>query len=43
MFRLFEIKNGKLITLPDATSKKIKSVVLSSIIVLIIVSLLTII
>ena len=39
MFRLFEIKNGKLITLPDATSKKIKSVVLSSIIVLIIVSL----
>jgi hypothetical protein len=39
MFRLFEIKNGKLTTLPDVSSKKIKSFIFSSIIVLIIVSL----
>ena len=39
MFRLFEIKDGKLTTLPDVSSKKIKSVIFSSIIVIIIVSL----
>ena len=39
MFKLFEIKNGKLTTLPDISSKKIKSVIFSFIIVLIIVSL----
>lgn len=39
MFRLFEIKEGKLTTLPDITSKKIRSFILSSIIILIIVSL----
>ena len=39
MFRLFEIKDGKLTTLPDVSSKKIKSVIFSSIIVLMIVSL----
>ena len=39
MFKLFEIKNGKLTTLPDISSKKIKSVIFSFIIVMIIVSL----
>ena len=39
MFRLFEIKDRKLTTLPDVSSKKIKSVIFSSIIVLIIVAL----
>ena len=39
MFRLFEIKNGKLTTLPDVSSKKIKSVIFSSIIVLMIIAL----
>jgi hypothetical protein len=39
MFKLFEIKDGKLTTLPDVSSKKIKSVIFSSIIVLIIVVL----
>ena len=39
MFRLFEIKNGKLTTLPDVSSKKIKSVIFGSIVVLIIVTL----
>jgi hypothetical protein len=39
MFKLFEVRNGKLTTLPDVSSKKIKSFIFSSIIVLIIVSL----
>jgi hypothetical protein len=39
MFKLFEVKDGKLTTLPDVSSKKIKSVIFSSIIVLIIVAL----
>ena len=39
MFRLFEIKNGKLTTLPDVSSKKIKSFIFGSIVVLIIVTL----
>ena len=39
MFRLFEVRDGKLTTLPDVSSKKIKSVIFSSIIVLIIVAL----
>jgi len=39
MFRLFEIRDGKLTTLPDVSSKKIKSVIFSSVIVLIIVAL----
>ena len=39
MFKFFEVRNGKLTTLPDVSSKKIKSFIFSSIIVLIIVSL----
>ena len=39
MFKLFEVRDGKLTTLPDVSSKKIKSVIFSSIIVLIIVAL----
>jgi len=39
MFKLFEVRNGKLITLPDVSSKKIKSVIFGSIAVLIIVTL----
>ncbi len=39
MFRLFEVRDGKLTTLPDVSSKKIKSVIFSSVIVLIIVAL----
>jgi len=39
MFRLFEVRDGKFTTLPDVSSKKIKSVIFSSVIVLIIVSL----
>jgi hypothetical protein len=39
MFKLFEVKDEKFTALPDVTSKKIKSVILSSIIVLIIVAL----
>jgi len=39
MFRLFEVRDGKFTTLPDVSSKKIKSVIFSSIIVLIIVAL----
>ena len=39
MFKLFEVRDGKLTTLPDISSKKIKSVIFSSIIVLIIVAL----
>lgn len=39
MFKLFEIKEGKITTLPDITSKKIRGFIFSSIIVLIIVSL----
>jgi len=38
-FKLFEIKDGKLTTLPDVSSGKIKSFIFSSIIVLVIVSL----
>jgi hypothetical protein len=39
MFKLFEVRDGKLTALPDVNSKKIKSVIFSSIIVLIIVAL----
>ena len=39
MFKLFEVRNGKLTTLPDVSSKKIKSVIFGSIVVLIIVTL----
>lgn len=39
MFKLFEVRDGKLTALPDVSSKKIKSVIFSSIIVLIIVAL----
>jgi len=39
MFKLFEVRGGKLTTLPDVSSKKIKAIIFSSIIVLIIVSL----
>lgn len=39
MFKLFEIREGKLTTLPDVSSKRIKSIIFGSIAVLIIVSL----
>ena len=39
MFKLFEVRDGKLTTLPDVSSKKIKAFFFSSIIVLIIVAL----
>lgn len=39
MFKLFEVRGGKLTTLPDVSSKKIKAIIFTSIIVLIIVSL----
>jgi hypothetical protein len=39
MFKLFEVRDGKLTAFPDVSSKKIKSVIFSSIIVLIIVAL----
>lgn len=39
MFKLFEVRNGKFTTLPDLSSKKIKSVIFGSIAVLIIVTL----
>ena len=39
MFKLFEVKDGKLTTLPVVSSKRIKSIIFGSIAVLIIVSL----
>ena len=39
MFKLFEVRGGKLTTLPDVSSKRIKSIIFGSIAVLIIVSL----
>jgi hypothetical protein len=39
MFKLFEVRDGKLTTLPDVSSKRIKSIIFGSIAVLIIVSL----
>jgi hypothetical protein len=39
MFKLFEVKDGKFTTLPDVSSKRIKSIIFGSIAVLIIVSL----
>ena len=39
MFKLFEVRGGKLITLPIVSSKRIKSIIFGSIAVLIIVSL----
>ena len=39
MFKLFEVRDGKLTALPDVSSKRIKSIIFGSIAVLIIVSL----
>ena len=39
MFKLFEVRGGKLTALPDVSSKRIKSIIFGSIAVLIIVSL----
>lgn len=39
MFKLFEVRGGKFTALPDVSSKRIKSIIFSSIAVLIIVSL----
>ena len=39
MFKLFEVRGGKFTALPDASSKRIKSIIFGSIAVLIIVSL----
>jgi hypothetical protein len=39
MFKLFEVRGGKLTTLPDVSSKRIKSIIFGSLAVLIIVSL----
>ena len=39
MFKLFEVRGGKFTALPDVSSKRIKSIIFGSIVVLIIVSL----
>ena len=39
MFKLFEVRDGKLTAFPDVSSKRIKSIIFGSIAVLIIVSL----
>ena len=39
MFKLFEIKDGKFTAIPDITSKKLRSIIISSVVILIVVSL----